>query len=187
MKYKNLLFLPLMLLALLGNGCAPKITTTELLPVKIDAYDSTERTILILPVTERSRPKPGFLMNEPLRIDKATFRTAIVETVRQTNLFSEVNMSGDADYTLTTDILGQRLLGVTSSIELLLVRYVIRDNKSKKEVWSGNLFSHFELAAKDVFAGSDRTAKVIEGATRDNMTQLSKSLGIVYKSPNKFR
>lgn len=182
MKRSLLPLLPLLMVALLLGGCAATVEKTELIPSGIDTYKSTGKTIYISPVTIRPQPKPGFLMDEPPRLDSETLRETIVSTLSQTGLFTEVRIQGEADYILSTDVIGQRQLGALSNVELLLVRYRLTDT-SEREIWSGNLFSHFELSASQVFMGIERTRKVLEGATRDNMTKLGNEMSNILTSP----
>ncbi|UCH49170.1 MAG: hypothetical protein JSU95_05115 [Betaproteobacteria bacterium] len=169
--------------ALLFGGCATTAQQAESIPTDIATFESTGKTIYVMPVTMRPNPKPGFLMNEPLRLDNETFHQVTVEMLRRTGLFSDVRTDNNADYTLATDIVGQRLIGSVSNVALLLVRYELRDATSNRETWSENIFSHFELSASQVFMGTERTRKVLEGASRDNMAQLGEKLGEILASP----
>ena len=167
-------------LALLLAGCATPVKESALTPSDIAAYSTTGKSIVVAPVVVRPQPKPGFLMDEPPRLDGKTFRQAIVDTLKKTNLFSSIQVSGEADYTLAADIIGQRQLGTLSNIELLLVRYTLFDVANRREVWTANILSHFELSAEQVFMGMERSTQVLEGASRANMNQLGEQLGSVF-------
>jgi len=169
----------LAILAFLLAGCVAPPKKSELIPSQVATYSTTGNSILIAPVIVRPQPKPGFLMDEPPRLDGEVFRQAIVDTLKKTNLFSAVQTEGEADYTLSVDVIGQRQLGTLSNVELLLVRYNLLDEASKQEVWAANLFSHFELSAEQVFMGIERSRQVLEGASRANITQLGEQLGNV--------
>lgn len=162
---------------LMFGGCAMTAQQAESVPTDIATFESTGKSLYVRPVTTQPNPKPGFLMNEPLRLDIDTFHGVVSETLRRTSLFSDVKADNNADYTLTTEIVGQRLIGSVSSVALLLVRYELRDATGDRVIWSENLFSHFELSASEVFMGAERTRKVLEGASRDNMAQLVNKLG----------
>ena len=181
MKLKWLLMF-LIVHALVLGGCAVTVEKAELIPLNVATYPSTGKTIYIAPVTARPQPKPGFLMNEPPRLDGETYRNAIAGTLRRTRLFSDIQTSGNADYTLTADIVGQRILGGASNVGLLLVHYSLVESENNREIWSGNLFSHFESTAEKVFYGGERVRRLLERLARDNMSKLGKKMGDVLLS-----
>jgi len=163
--------------ALVLGGCAVTVEDAKLIPVNVAAYASTGKTIRVSPVIIRPQPKPGFLMNEPPRFDSRTFRDTIIGTLRGTGLFSDVRTDAAADYTLTADVVGQRVLGGASNVGLLLVHYSLVASDNNKEIWSGNIFSHFEASAQDTFYGGERVKRLLEKLARDNMAMLGKKLG----------
>lgn len=171
------LFMPLILPLLALGGCAVTVEKAELIPPNVATYASTGKTIYVAPVTIRPQPKPGFLMNEPPRLDSETFRNAIVGTLRRTSLFSDIKTTGTADYTLTADVVGQRILGGASNVGLLLVHYSLAAPDNKQVIWSGNLFSHFEASAEDTFYGGERVRRLLERLARNNMSKLGRKMG----------
>lgn len=176
MKRSTALILLTVQLLLLA-GCAAPVVKSDLVPARVAAYSSTGKSVLVAPVTIRPQPKPGFLMDVPPRLDGETFRDAIVDTLTGTRLFAAVMTQGNAEYTLSADIIGQRQLGGVSNVELLLVRYTLVDAKSGRELWAGNLLSHFELSAAEVYLGNKRMKLVLQAATRDNLKQLGAQMG----------
>lgn len=172
-------------LAGLLTACAAPVEKSQLVPLDIRAYATTGKSLQVAPVVVRPQPKPGFLMDEPPRLDGETYREVVVYTLAHTGLFSTVTLQGAADYSLSVEIIGQRQLGALSNIELLLVRYRLVDQVSKREVWAANLLSHFELSAEQVFMGMDRSRQVLEGASRANLAQLAERLGEFFGQPGR--
>jgi len=109
--------------------------------------------------------------------DANLYREAIVDTLKRTALFSEVKTSGSADYSMSTEVIGERLLGGASNIGLFLIRYELADSISGKKIWSENIFTYSTLSAEQVYAGWERVPKVIETAVRENMKELAATIG----------
>ena len=172
----NYLFIVAITLLFL-NGCATEITKIEIIPLYLAKYGSTGKSIKVSPATVRPEPSRGFLMDASPIIGGEDFRDAVVKSLQQTGLFTEIKTSGTADYSLTSDIISQRLLGKFYNVELFLVRYELTDIQAGEEVWSENIFSHYELSVQDVYIGWERIADVHEGAIRDNINQLIGKLG----------
>jgi len=99
----------LIMQTLILGGCAVTPNKAELIPSHVVTYESTGKSIYVSPVTMRPQPKPGFLMNDPPRLDGETFRNAIAGTLHRTGLFSEISKNNNADYILTADVVGQRV------------------------------------------------------------------------------
>jgi hypothetical protein len=184
MKLKVALIL-LIVQTLLIAGCVAPAVKSELVPARVATYPLTGKSILVAPVTIRPQPKPGFLMDVPPRLDGKAFRAAIVNTLAGTKLFTAVMTQGDADYTLSADVVGQRQQGGTSNIELLLVRYTLSETQSGKELWAGNLLSHSEMSAAEVFMGNERMKLVLQEAARDNLKQLGIQMGSLLTGQHK--
>jgi hypothetical protein len=83
---------------------------------------------------------------------------------------------GPADYSLSAEVIGERMSGGMNNIVLILVRYTLTDTESQNAVWIENVLSHFEMSAEEVFMGADRVAKTFEGAVRNNMDQIDDCL-----------
>lgn len=167
----------LVMQTLILGGCAVTVKKAELTPSHVVTYESTGKTIYVSPVTIRPQPKPGFLMNEPPRLDGETFRNAISETLQRTGLFSEISKNDNADYILTADVVGQRVLGGASNIGLLLVHYSLVETGNNRKIWRENIFSHYETTAEKVFYGGERVRRLLEALTRDNLSKLGKAIG----------
>lgn len=174
---KNRLLSSLIVLAVLLASCATPITRTELIPQDEAMFQSTNKSIAILPVTISDRPKPDW--TEPSSVPFPTsdeYQFAMVNTLSRCGLFKEVMTEGPADYSLAAEVIGERMSGTMNNIVLILVRYTLTDMENENVLWTENLLSHFEMSAEDVFVGADRVAKTIEGAVRRNMDQLDNGL-----------
>ena len=173
--------LPFVLVAtlILLSGCSVPITKMGMTPTTITQYASSGKTISVRPVVIRPQPKPGFLQDAPTMPDADTYRSAIVDTLGLTGLFTEVKTDGVADYSLSSEVIGQRMLGTMYNITLFLIRYELTDLNSNKVLWRENVFSHHELSAADVFMGMERTKQTVEVGTRKNMAQLGTKVGEV--------
>ena len=109
--------------------------------------------------------------------DADLYREVIVDTLKRTALFSQVKTSGSADYSLSTEVIAERLLGGVNNIGLFLIRYELSDSNSGRNIWSENIFTYSLLSAEQVFAGWERIPKVIETAVSANMKELAAAIG----------
>lgn len=167
-------------LVFLTASCTTTVSKTELVPKEDQGFELTGKTISVLPVTIRPRPSVGLMDSVGLTFPEAeTYRYAIITTLSQSGLFTEVKTDGDSDYSLSAEIIGERMFGGTNNVAFILVRYVLSDNLEESVIWKENLLSHFELSAEDVFVGTERVGKTFEGAFRDNMNQLDDSVAKV--------
>jgi hypothetical protein len=161
------------------NGCSAPVTKTGMTPTQVVSYKSTGKTVTVLPVTIRQQPSHSALDTIHTMPDAALYREAIISSLNLSGLFSEVKTSGDSDYTLSSDVIGERLQGGLNNIGLFLIRYELSDVTSNKVIWRENIFSHSMLSAEDVFAGAERAPKVIEIGIKNNLTTLTERLGEV--------
>lgn len=157
-------------------GCSKPLTRSGISPSYVHQYHSTGSTITVLPVVIRPQPRPWYT-NEVQMPDANLYREAIVDTLKRTALFSGVKTSGSSDYSLSTEVIGERLLGGASNIGLFLIRYELTDSNSGSKIWSENIFTYSMLSAEQVFAGWERVPKVIETAVSANMKELAASMG----------
>ena len=165
-------------------GCAATITKVGITPTQVTKYKSTGKTITVLPVVIRPRPKSSLTQTPIAWPDANMYQDAIVSTLQSTELFTAVMTSGNSDYLISTEVLGERYLGSVNNISLFLIRYELTDLKTNKILWSENIFSHHELSAVDVFDGSNRAKKVFENGARRNMSQLGIKVGEVISAQN---
>ncbi len=166
----------LVLTAVLAS-CTTPIKQIELVPTDELAFQSTGKSIIVMPVTVRPRPKLGWTDPTSVPFPEASeYSFAIVSTLSRSGLFTNVVTDGEANYALSTEVIGERLLGGTSNIVFILVRYELVDTETQETIWKDNLFSHHEMSAGEVFLGSDRIAQSCEAAVRNCMEQLDDAL-----------
>lgn len=172
MKQTNQPFV-LFVLGLLLSACAAPIKHEQLVPQIVPvATHVTGKSIQVDPVTITDVPKHSWTVTIWERLDQDTFTKAILDTLDRSGLFSAVNTMGPADYRLSADVVGQRLIGSASNIMLLLVRYQLIDSTNNNTLWSENLLSFHHLSGADVFIGADRSTQVVENTVRKNLQQL---------------
>jgi hypothetical protein len=173
----NLPQLSFMVLVLFLASCATPITQSELIPQEQVMFQSTNKSVVVLPIIIGERPKPGWTDPAAVPFPSADeYRFAMVNTLSQSGLFTEVMTEGPADYSLSAEVIGERMSGGMNNIVLILVRYTLTDTESQNAVWIENVLSHFEMSAEEVFMGADRVAKTFEGAVRNNMDQIDDCL-----------
>ncbi len=136
------------------------------------AAHAASKNIQVHPVIISDVPKPSWTEIQWQYIDHDFFTKAIVDTLDHSGLFSTVGISGPADYRLSAEVVGQKMVGSMSNIMLLLVRYQLVDTPSGNMLWSENLLTFHHLSASDVFMGGTRAAQVVETAIRKNLQQL---------------
>jgi len=159
-------------------GCSKPLTKSGISPSYVPAYQSPGLSITVLPVVIRPQPKPWYA-NEVQMPSANLYRETIVDTLKRTALFSEVKTKGAAEYSLSTEIIAERLLGGVNNIGLFLIRYELTDSNTDRKIWSENIFSYSMLSAAQVFAGWERVPKVIETGVSTNMRELAANIGRV--------
>lgn len=158
-------------------SCATPVKEAELIPLEEEDFQSTGKSIIVEPVSLAKRPQPGLMDPANMTFPEAdAYRFAVTNTLSKSGLFTEVKAEGAADYTLSTDVIGERMLGSMSNVVFILIRYKLVDSSTQKILWEENIFSHFELSADEEFIGATRIGKALEGAVRSNMNQLDDRL-----------
>jgi len=169
------------LFTFLISSCATEVTKTEVIPKDVKTYTSTGKSILISPVTVIPGPKGDIFVSIPT-IDGDTYQKAISAGLTKSNLFTRVEISGTTDYTLTTEILGQRTIGAYISVELFFVRYELNESGSGRTLWSENIFTYAMLSPDDIYVGDERRVAVLESASRENINILIEKLAALISS-----
>lgn len=158
-------------------GCSAPVKKSEITPTTVTSYQPTGKTISLLPVQIREQPKPG--LTSPLQ-DMPTpqvYRDCLIGALIQTGAFSHVLTDGASDYSLSADVIGERLLGSMNNISMILIRYRLVDNHSGSTIWEKNIFPHSVLSAQQVFMGTERLKRVLGNAVKDNITQATTLVG----------
>ena len=130
---------------------------------------TTGHSVRVMDVTSGFNNQGSFF-GGPAMIDNDQFKTALVLTLKKSNLFTDVSTDhGDVD--LYATIKSQKQvdsMGVFQYTAEMLVSYKFVD-KSGKEVWSASYESEFSSTA---LAGATRTLEAREGSARENLTSL---------------
>jgi hypothetical protein len=88
-----------MVLVLFLASCATPITQSELIPQEQVMFQSTNKSVVVLPIIIGERPKPGWTDPAAVPFPSADeYRFAMVNTLSQSGLFTEVMTEGPADY-----------------------------------------------------------------------------------------
>ena len=167
-------------LSLLLASCATPVKEAELIPLGEENFKSTGKSIVIEPITLAGRPQPGLMDSAGFTFPEAkAYDFAITNTLSKSDMSTEVKTEGVADYTLTTNVVGERMLGTTSNVVFILVRYKLVETSTRNILWEENIFSHYDLSVDEEFIGATRIGKVLEGAIRENMNLLDDRLAEV--------
>jgi hypothetical protein len=169
------------LVVVLIGGCAKAPLISNMIPLKVSQpILKSEHTLMIGEVTGGSETHP--MLHS--QIDSTGFREALTVSLRKSSMFKRVTAkeAGDSDYTLEAEILSQELKRGFLSRSItptttLLVRYALTDHRKGQEVWAENIFAEYQAKPKVEFRRTG-TRRANEGAARENLTHLVKSLGV---------
>jgi len=152
------------------SGCAAT-SFEQLVPsVKSDRPDHTRKSITVGPVTSNDEPDWSVLA----KVSKETFRDALIETLRRSQLFERVTSAPGGHYKLSAEIISERMRGTFTNTMTLVIRYELE--LDQKLIWSENILSHGELSPQDVVLGAERHRKLQTDAFRDNLADLMEKL-----------
>ena len=111
------------------------------------------------------------------KINGSDVRLALIEALRQSNLFTEVTAEGAAAHTLTATLLTQNQPGVGIGMNVqLTIRYVVTHTATGREVFNERVSSSYTAAFGEALVGATRVRKANEGAVRENIRQLLERL-----------
>lgn len=173
---------------LLLSGCAPMELTPEELAIKPQAkLERQADRSLVVPLSKVRKEFRSHWVEMPMQeLDPQLFHDALVTTLRASGLFHQVAVSGDADYSLRSEVIVQRLTGM--GLMLLFVRYELIEIASGRPVWEENLLTYRNLTAADVFTAWDRVRQVTQMTMQGHMGDLIAKLdevmeGESYRKP----
>jgi len=175
MKTKeNLKSFLLLFIAVILVGCAPAPEKIKMIPyIDYSTFTSSGRTIKITEV------KGGGETRDVSRIDNKTFKNALIDTLKKSNLFKEISTDQTGDYELNTEIISQKLEPGLTAYAALFVHYRLVKIKTKQVIWTENIFSQ-----NDAF-GANQGKDVLEGVARDNLAQLIRKLRDILTRQNR--
>lgn len=173
MNTSKLVFLSLLIVTLIGCAASPRIL--NMVPATDQSqFSNTNKTITIKMVHGGRESDPIF---EGSKIDNTSFMGALLQALKNTNLFTAVNPPANPDYNLTALILSQDqpFIGLNMTVTLL-VRYTITRETDGVQIWQKDIISKYTATVGDAFVGATRLNKANEGSVRENIKLLLEDL-----------
>lgn len=176
MKTKeNLKSFFLVIIVMLLVGCAPSAEKIKMVPyIDYSTFTSSGRTIQITEVKGGGEETQGLS-----RIDNKSFKEALIDTLKRSNLFKGIYINQTGDYLLHTEIISQKVEPGISAYAALYVHYSLVKIKTKQVIWSENIFSQ-----NNAF-GANQGKDVLESVARDNLAQLIRKLRKILARQNR--
>jgi hypothetical protein len=169
MKSKAICAVGICMLILLGCGVKPR--PAEMIPrtAEFNFVNSNKS----LKLNHSVGGKESDPLIEGSKIDNQSFTTALMQSLTNSNLFSEVSLDKNSDYELTPLVMNQDqpFLGINMTVSLR-IRYVLTSGIDKAEIWKKDINSTYTATMGDAFVGSTRLKKANEGAVRENIKML---------------
>ena len=145
------------------------------------SFNKTNKSIKVSPVTGGGVVET--IMGHSQIIDNASFHQTLVNTLRKSNMFGSVSPAVDGDYSLSTEIIAQRMnVGVTN-VMTLLVRYKFVETAGNRVLWQENIFSQHIMSVSEVFMGNERMRLTLQGGVQKNLSQLLEKLNRYITEP----
>lgn len=171
MLYSPTLLIAVVVGILLMSGCAAT-TYDQLVPsVKSDRSNYVGKSISVGPVTSSDESSWGPTLP---KLSKETFREALIESLRRSQLFETVTLAPEGVYKLSADIVSERMTGTFANTITVLIHYELELNG--RLTWTDNILSQGEVSATEVFLGAERHRKLQIDAFRQNLAALLEKL-----------
>ncbi|MBP7614718.1 MAG: hypothetical protein KA756_03630 [Steroidobacteraceae bacterium] len=160
-------------LAAVVAGCASLAVDRMLPPVKAAPTPRFDAALRALPVTGARQEMFG----GPALVSNEMYCDALVQALKQSNLFRHVSTEGQGDYELHTELFAQGQGDVALTYRsAMVVQYRIVDTRTRAEVWKKGFNSREQVSVSQAFSGAKRTVTAQEGSVRDNLAQLIAAL-----------
>ena len=176
MKVLTIPALLLGLAAVLLSACASAPSVKGMIPsTGADRFVSTGKTIKVAGVAggEKTNAIRSMIENEG-------FQEALVETLRNSGIFSEVFTDRECDYMIAAEIISQKLMEGFTTYLILYVEYRLNETASNKEIWKENILSQYDAHINSIADTAIKRARLAnEGAVRGNLSQLLKKLSAI--------
>lgn len=167
----RLVKVPLVLAVLLLAACS--IKTEGLIPDSPVATSTRfDKTVRVMPVAggrASSFGREAYITNEQ-------YFEALRRTLADSGLFAQVVDQGDADYLLFSEIITITTEGGISPLYAIVVQYWLVEPRRGEEIWRKGINSRHQVNWNEAFAGATRIIMAVEGATKENLTQLVQAL-----------
>ena len=183
MKYYKLYMLIFVISLILSSCAATPASSISMLP-KLNKANIiyTNKIIQILPVSGGEETNPMLVS----KIGDKEYQEALINTLKDSGLFKQViENNNNPDYILDTTIISHEVKSGKTVMEaksILFVRYILSDAKSKKILWSENIFSQYGAKWEEAFYAFERARKAHEGAARENLRKLISKVADVLES-----
>ncbi len=172
---ENLKGFLLLFVAVMLVSCATAPEKSKMIPyIDYSTLASSGRTLKITEV--KGGEETGW---DTPKIDNKEFKEALMDTLKKAGLFKEIFTDHAGDYELYTEIVSQKVVPGLTAYAALLVHYSMVETKTNQAIWTENIFSQ-----NDAF-GANQGKDAIEGAARDNLTQLIRKLAEILTQQNR--
>ena len=138
-------------------------------PASTPVFDKTIKVHQVSGAKEEIFGGPELVSNEE-------YTEALVETLKQSNVFRHVVTNQSGDWDLTTTIVAHGQGDGLDYRSAMVVEYRIVDTATKKEIWKKGFNSRHEVTVFQAFSGAVRTTRAQEGSVRKNLQQFISSL-----------
>jgi len=166
------------ILGFLMTGCASAPKVINMIPPdEGHVFRNTNKTIKVEAAFGGKETDPLW---EGSKIDNITFMGALLTSLAQSHMFTEVNPSENPDYTLTPFIMtqSQPAFGIDMTVTLL-VKYTLSNAEDETQLWEKDILSSYTATLGDAFVGVTRIRKANEGAVRENLKSLLQELDAI--------
>lgn len=166
---KNVKSFLILSIAMILVGCAPTVEKIKMVPyIDYSTFTSSGRTIKVTEVKGGGEETLGYS-----KIDNESFKEALLETLKRSNLFKGIYTNKTSDYELHTEIISQKVEPGISAYAALYVHYTLVRTHTRQIIWSENIFSQ-----NNAF-GANQGKDVLESVARDNLAQLVRNLSVI--------
>lgn len=155
------------------SGCASLAVDRMLPPAKAAQTPRFDAALRILPVKGARQEMFG----GPALVSNEMYRDALVQALKQSNLFRQISTEGHGNYELHTELFAQGQGDVALDYRsAMVVQYRIVNTQSGADVWRKGFNSRKEVTVSQALSGARRTVTAQEGSVRDNLAQLITAL-----------
>lgn len=175
----------LMTLMVVISGCThPTLTVENMIPsIPPGQTRVSDRTLHVKNVTGGTTLPALCCMYYEVKTDNISFQNALVQSIRNAEIFKEVNTGGPGDYELVAEIAAQdnAIVGPLTYKTNFLINYYLIARRTNEEIWSEHIFS--EQTEKGSFSDSlQALLKMNEGAVMKNLSQFIMKLSLFIDS-----
>lgn len=147
-------------------SCAAAPEKSRMIPVvDYSTFGSTDRTLKVAEI--KGGETTGWTVP---KIDNTSLKQALIRTLNDSRIFKAIFTGQQGDYELDAEIISQKLEPGIEAYAALFIHYTLVETKTNQVIWTESIFSQ-----NDGF-GANQGKDVLEGAARDNLTQLVRKM-----------